>query len=361
MIKTLIISFNYPPTIGGIETYAKELNKFFFDKKDIEFYFPINKKSPKPFLRGISLFIFILKAVFQTLPKKYDVIHMTSFNLWLFAYLYSKFNKDTKFIINIWGLEFVYGNKSGILPRIYNKFFINMSILNSSNFYYMVSSKASKKLLINNGFNPEKMRFIKLGISENRVLTKSTELDPDNKYFLFVGRIVKRKGLSWFVKNILPKFPEYKLKVVGPIGDKKEFNESKNLMVEYLGVVSDDVLNKLRKEATLCIVPNIYLENDDDFEAFCFVTIESVSGGSLVVASNYQGIPEALLDGALGYLAEPSDTVSWVENIRLALDLNSKERKELIEKRSGILINELSWEKLFNQTYKLYSEVYLSE
>ena len=52
----------------------------------------------------------------------------------------------------------------------------------------------------------------------------------------------------------------------------------------------------------------------------------------MVVASNYQGIPEALLDGALGYLAEPSDTVSWVENIRLALDLNSKERKELIEK-----------------------------
>ena len=37
MIKTLIISFNYPPTIGGIETYAKELNKFFFDKKDIAY------------------------------------------------------------------------------------------------------------------------------------------------------------------------------------------------------------------------------------------------------------------------------------------------------------------------------------
>ncbi len=357
MIKTLIISFNYPPTIGGIETYAKELNKFFFDKKNIEFYFPSKIKSPKAVLRGISLIIFILKAIFKTVSKKYDVIHMTSFNLWFFAYLYSKFNKNTKFIINIWGLEFVYGNKSGILPRIYRKFFINMSVLNSPNFYYMVSSKASKELLINNGFNSENIRFIKLGISKDRILSEGTELNFDNKYFLFVGRIVKRKGLSWFVKTILPNFSDYKLKVVGPIGDKKEFNESKNSMVEYLGVVTDDELSKLRKEATLCIVPNIYLKNDDDFEAFCFVTIESVSGGSLVVASNYQGIPEALLDGDLGYLAEPSDKESWIENITLALDLTSKERKDLIKKRSEILKNELSWEKLFNETYKLYSEV----
>ena len=109
---------------------------------------------------------------------------MTSFNLWFFAYLYSKFNKNTKFIINIWGLEFVYGNKSGILPRIYNKLFMNMSALNSPNFYYMVSSKASKKLLTNNGFNSEKIRFIKLGISKNRILTEGPELDLNNKYFL---------------------------------------------------------------------------------------------------------------------------------------------------------------------------------
>ena len=84
------------------------------------------------------------------------------------------------------------------------------------------------------------------------------------------------------MKNILPRFPEYKLKVVGPIGDKKEFNESDNIMVEY-GVVSETNW-VIKKKATLCIVPNIYW-NDDDFEAFCFVTIESVSGGSLVVAS----------------------------------------------------------------------------
>ena len=42
------------------------------------------------------------------------------------------------------------------IPRIYNKFYQHVS-LNSSNFYYMVSSKASKKLLINSGFNPEKL------------------------------------------------------------------------------------------------------------------------------------------------------------------------------------------------------------
>ena len=51
------------------------------------------------------------------------------------------------------------------------------------------------------------------------------------KYFLFVGRIVKKKGLSWFSTNVLPYFPDYKLKVVGPIGSQKSLIFLKIIML----------------------------------------------------------------------------------------------------------------------------------
>jgi len=358
VIKTLIISFNYPPTIGGIETYAKQLYNYFKNEKEISFLFPTKKKSSNALLRGISLIFFIIVSLVKHSLKKYRIIHLTSFNLWLFAYVYSFFNKNCIFLINIWGLEFVYKNKKGILPKIYRRVFLNSKVLNSPKFYYLVSSQASQNLLIENGFNKNHIKLIKLGVTESSIKLKLDTPTLKDKYFLFVGRIVKRKGLSWFIKNILPNFPEYRLKVVGPIGDKKEYLDSEHKQVDYLGVLSESKLTTLRENATICIIPNIFLENDDDFEAFCFVTIESVASGSVVIASNYQGIPEALLQGRLGSLPGPSNVDEWNESINEVINLDPKKRKEIIEERSQLLKEELSWNKLFLETKNLYLELY---
>ena len=356
MQKYLIVSFNFPPTIGGIETYAKELNVYFKDDKEVVFIHPKRKKSANSILRGLSLVFFILKTLIKVLFKKYELVHLTSFNLWIFGYLYSKYNKKAKIFINIWGLEFVYRNKAGLLPRIHKKLFLNQKLLNSKNFYYLVSSQASRKLMLENCFSYKKIRFIKLGISDDQLLNSKPVIQTEN-YFLFVGRIIERKGLSWFTNNILPYFPDVKLKVVGPIGDINEFERSKVDRVEYLGTVTESELLKLRKKALICIVPNIYLPNYDDFEAFCFVTIESVASSSLVVASNYQGIPEALLGGQLGSLAEPSDIESWVKQINYNLSLSEKQRLKVINERLQILKKEMSWSVLFKQTKDTYKEI----
>jgi glycosyltransferase involved in cell wall biosynthesis len=357
VIKTLIISFNYPPTIGGIETYAKELHNYFKNVNGINFLFPSNKKSSNPILRGLGLIYFIFVSLLKSKSVNYKLVHLTSFNLWFFAYLYSYFNKKCIFLINIWGLEFVYKNKEGLLPKIYNKIFLNNKILNSSNFYYLVSSEASKNLLLENGFDRKRIKFIKLGVPKSSIKSSINLEKPDENYFLFVGRIVKRKGLSWFVKNVLPNFPSHRLKVVGPIADKQEFQDSKHRQVDYLGVVTDSELKTLRENSSVCIVPNIFLENDDDFEAFCFVTIESVASGSIVVASNYQGIPEALLNGKLGSLPNPSNVAEWNTSMHEVINLNLSERQNIIEQRSFLLENELSWDKLFKETQYLYSEL----
>ena len=59
---------------------------------------------------------FITKKIFQVWR------HLTNFNLWFIGYFYSLFNKETKVILNLWGLELVYSGKKGFLPSIYNFF-----------------------------------------------------------------------------------------------------------------------------------------------------------------------------------------------------------------------------------------------
>ena len=230
MQKILLISFNFPPTIGGIETYARELKLYFDDYKEIEFIHPKNKISANPFLRSISLLNFVIKTLITIRRRKFDLIHLTSFNLWILGFFYLKLHKKTKILINIWGLEFVYKNKTGFFPRLYKKIFIGNNVLHTDNFNYLVSSNASKDLMILNGFDIDKINFIKLGVSTQQINEKTVEV-LNEKYFLFVGRIVERKGLSWFSNTIMPNFPEYKLKVVGPIGNQKSLKVQKLVML----------------------------------------------------------------------------------------------------------------------------------
>lgn len=357
--KTLILSFNFPPTIGGIETYSRELFYYYRNHDNVKLHSPPKKISNKPFIRGVELIYFIVKSFLKFRNNKFQLIQVTSFNLWIFCYLYSLFNKETKFLINIWGLEFAYENKKGLLPKIYRVIFINKKILRKDSFHYLVSSEASKKLLMKSDLKEENITLIKLGVYKKDIVNCVQSIDLDDKYFLFVGRLIKRKGLSWFSQNILPKFPNYKLKVVGPLGEKEESLVLSSNNVEYLGVVDNNELKLLRQGATICVVPNIFLDKDDDFEAFCFVTIESVASGSVVVASDYQGISEALLHGKIGNLANPSDIDSWVENIKEITSLKSIDRNKLINERMEILKKELTWEILFKQTNNLHKDILL--
>ena len=140
--------------------------------------------------------------------------------------------------------------------------------------------------------------------------------------------------------------------------NRRNFKQHKE-NIEYLGTVSDSELKKLRSNAVACVVPNIYLENEDDFEAFCFVTIEAVASASIVVASDYQGISEALLGGNLGYLAKPSDINSWVDILKEVISLKENERNELIKKIT-ITKKEMTWEILFKQTKAYYEKIILN-
>ena len=124
--------------------------------------------------------------------------------------------------------------------------------------------------------------------------------------------------------------------------------------LNILEVVTPEVLSKLRRESFCTIVPNIYLPNNDDFEAFCFATIEAGIDSSIVLASDYQGISDALRDGLLGYLSSPSNTESWRKTIDSVLKISPTERQLVIKERFQIVYEELNWELIIEKTKKLH-------
>lgn len=355
--KTLLISYNFPPVVGGIETYSFDLINYFKNKKNVSFIIPKLKKPVNRNLRAMSMILFSIITFAKIIFKKYDLIHITNFNLWIICFLYSIFYKKTKFVISLWGLELVYKNKKGVLPFIHKLTVPIKVISKQKNFTFLTSSNSSTNLALDCGINKEKLFKIPLGVSKETIHQIKNDV-KFKKYFLFSGRVTERKGLSWFAENVLPYFPEYKLFITGSIVENDELLKTlKTHNTEWLGRVSRSELIKLRQESSAVVIPNILQPNQNDFEAYGYVTIESVASGGLVVASNYQGLADSLKKGQLGFLAEASDLKSWVSVLNDVINLEKKEKIKIITERTSYVKNNLTLDKVFKETEKLYESL----
>jgi phosphatidylinositol alpha-1,6-mannosyltransferase len=80
------------------------------------------------------------------------------------------------------------------------------------------------------------------------------------------------------------------------------------------GRVADDTCKVLLNAADIFIMPNKTVAND--IEGFGIAIIEAGSCGLPVVASNLQGIKDAVIDGKTGYLVEEGDVDGFLKRIR---------------------------------------------
>ncbi|NOS67021.1 MAG: glycosyltransferase [Candidatus Peribacteraceae bacterium] len=111
--------------------------------------------------------------------------------------------------------------------------------------------------------------------------------EPDD-YFLYVGRLTPRKGIS--VACQIASEAGVKLKVVGP-GDKSLVTGGH----EYLGTVSEREKYRLMSTARAVICPTLFVE------PFNSVAVESQLCGAPVICPNFGGFVETVVDGGTGF------------------------------------------------------------
>ena len=137
----------------------------------------------------------------------------------------------------------------------------------------------------------------------NGVERSLKKFPPKKKEILYVGRLVKEKGVDIYVKaisNIAQTFPEWNYYIIGSshLGVKSE----ENIFVKKLLNDFDQIGNQARfegfmsyinvqekmKTASIIVVPSVWEE------PFGLVVAEAMSNGIAVIASNVGGIPEII-------------------------------------------------------------------
>ena len=178
----------------------------------------------------------------------------------------------------------------------------------------------------------------------------------NRKVLLTSGRLAKRKGVAWFIGNVMPGLPENITYVV--VGDGPDKENIKNAIkknnlsdrVKMLGYVSDKVRNILFNTCDLFIQPNIIIEGD--MEGFGISVIEAGSCRLPVIASRLEGLQDAIKDGQNGFLIEMDDVDTrlpsrqvYVHKINELL-ADDNFRKEFGEKSRQFVIENYSWDKI---------------
>ncbi|MDO8529380.1 MAG: glycosyltransferase family 4 protein, partial [bacterium] len=203
-----------------------------------------------------------------------------------------------------------------------------------------------KIVFISNGVDTEKF----LGNYSREDLEKIIGEKTENKKFILTsGRLAKRKGVAWFIRSVLPKLPENIIYIVAGDGPDKGNIENaireNNLQnrVKTLGYISDETRNILFNTCDIFVQPNIKVPGD--MEGFGISVIEAAASKIPVIASNLEGLKDAIIEGQNGFIVESENPEAWVNKINELLADDSL-RKEFGEKARQFVIDNFRWEKI---------------
>lgn len=182
-------------------------------------------------------------------------------------------------------------------------------------------SEFMRSKLIQGGF-PEHQVVHLQNFAKNETLEQARNTDDktDRKhpYILFFGRLSKEKGVGVLIdafEHALPQLPEnVRLVIAGEGPERDALMSRSDDRVEFVGFKQGDELEKLVSGATLACCPSIWREN------MPYSIVEALAEGTPVVGSRIGGIPESVIEGETGWLAEPGDISSLSEVLMHAMN-----------------------------------------
>jgi phosphatidylinositol alpha-1,6-mannosyltransferase len=293
-------------------------------------------------------------AVFSA--KKYDVVLLGSCILGNVGWLVKKLTKKPTVAV-AHGLDLTYKN------TLYQKFWIKIFIPSLDRLIAVGNETIragvargipeNKFTFIPNGVDTEKfcVPASRLGGPHTRKeLEKILGINLAEKFVLLTsGRLAKRKGVAWFIRNVIPKLPENVLYIVAGDGPDRKNIESaieetgSSDRVKLLGYVSDETRNILFNTADLFIQPNIRVEGD--MEGFGISVIEAASCELPVIASRLEGLQDAIQDGKNGILVETENSESFVFIITELMN-DKPHLKNLGKQARQYVIDNYAWKNI---------------
>jgi len=362
-MNILMISLDYPPTVGGITAHVYELCQAL--KRigcNVSIATKFIDKDQKAFetLDGVDIYRFDLKFIgftygYQinkfienlTLKKDFDIIHIHGM-------------RPLEFY-NIKDIPLVYTNHtSGYLKRIrkggyriplLKRLFAKpkLFLAPSEELLDIPFEIPAKKVFISNGVISDKFTRNEKVRSE---LRNTLGVKDDEILAIITRRMVWKNGVKYlaeataYVKN-------NKLKLLF-IGDGEDFEEVKKILEEnfknrfiLLGSKKHHEIIDYYSASDLSILPSL-------MEATSISGLEAMAASLPLVGTNVGGIPVLIKDGINGYLCEPENPQDLAKKIDILLE---NDYIEMGNKSKEFVNQSFDWLKIAEHTLNEYKEL----
>ncbi|OYR48485.1 hypothetical protein DJ73_19385 [Halorubrum sp. Ea1] len=359
-----LITSNFPPEVGGIETHVYQLAKNLAKDHDVEVlwitesnntpqheelsvqkippYTYTKRTIPNVMLRGKK----ILENINTFDP---DIIH--SHNIGHNISI-SLINPDVPVVFT--------NHSSQFLSEFYRGRYRDMLKFKLSFGYadYCITPseelrKATRKITetpvieIPNGVNIERFH-------PKAEEAKIPEYSTEDFIVLTTRRFERKNGMRYLAEAIPRTNKQIKYVLLGDGAEREKVQqsiESNNAMyrVSMPGTVPNEQIHKYYSRADVCIMPSLK-------EAVSISALESMATGTPLIGTKVGGLPEIISDGENGLLVPPKDpeaiskAINELYSSPNILDRMSRNARDTVRKR-------YSWETITKNTIEIYENV----
>jgi len=318
-IDLLLITWNFPPKVGGMENLMYSLYRHLRGEIRIAVIAPFDPTFREnsevfrsPFRGFLSFCIYALFKGLHVLFRRKPRVIMGGSLVMAPILCFLKFFAPVRSVAYAHGLDIVY--QSPLYQRLLQIFapMLDGVICNSNNTRRLLQQK----------FPETSVQVIPPGVDFKRFKRTKIPCYP-GKYMLSVGRLTERKGLEPFIRNcfvnIAEEMKDLAFIVIGSdpkdamahsMGCREKIlsclrETGLEGRVLLMGSVAEEDLISFYQHCEVLVLPVIPVAGD--VEGFGIVAIEAAAAGKPVVAFDEGGIRDAVVQGLTGFLFPQGD------------------------------------------------------
>ncbi len=350
-MKTLLVALEYPPAIGGVETYYSKLTENWPEE------ISVLDNSRAELVRGFMSWLPGLFSVARRLrslrPEWLIVGEILPIGTiaWLLSYFFT-----FKYAVILHGFDLSLATRNPF------KRFLSRQIISRAQRIIAVNSYTAEQL---RNFAPtvsERLSIVNPGADDFEIPQFTATKLRENYglagrfVILTLARLVKRKGADMVLRalaSLIAKYPNILYVIIGKGPDQ---------------VYLQALIHELGLDANVILLPTVSIEEkaawlslcdvfampardiDGDYEGFGIVYLDAGLAGKPVIAGRSGGVADAVTDGDNGLMVEAEDQYSIataIENL-----YSDSELRERLGKRGRERALTLSWS---TQIMKIYS------
>ena len=358
IVSSWVPSKSQPGFAPYVYNFAQNLGKFGLN---VSLICPL-EKGDEPITKGDFMTIYRVNKNYPVFPVlrligkiKPDIIHVHAPNFFSCSAIFAAKLRTIPIIATVHRAE---------IDKLENPvFFFRKHAL--ARFQKIIAvSNYTKSLALNAGVDEKKIIVIHNSCDEtfffrrDKVAARTNQnLGIDKKIILFVGNLIKIKGIWTLIESIKilsSSVPDLLLLIIGQ-GEERERLESLvgryhlENNIKFLGWLPQRDLPELYNAADVFVLPSIT-------EGHSIALLEAMAAGLPIVASKIGGNLESIEEGVNGFLFDNCDANKLAEKLAIILT-DSDLRQKMAEKNSKMYHDKFRTENQINNHLKIYRSI----